>query len=126
MRCSLRQQIKTMSWLDGVSIKTEFGFFWLAVHSVEKYLKAALLMNDRSAKGYSHNIPELYAAVTPLAPELFPTILTKPEERMPVEYWRSETAETFITRLYQNGQALSNFRLQQTRGRPVEAGSSGL
>ena len=41
---------------------------WLAVHSVEKYLKAVLLMNGKRAKKYRHNITKLYAAVTPLAP----------------------------------------------------------
>ena len=44
-------------------------FFWLAVHSVEKYLKAALLLNGESAKKYGHDIVKLYAAVTPVLSE---------------------------------------------------------
>ncbi len=86
-------------------------FFWLAVHSVEKYLKAALLMNGKSAKKYGHDITKLYAAVTPLAPELFPTTLTKPEERMPVEYWHNEMTENFIARLYRDGQADNRYQI---------------
>jgi HEPN domain-containing protein len=86
-------------------------FFWLAVHSVEKYLKAALLMNGKSAKKYGHDITKLYAAVTPLAPELFPETLTKPEDRMPVEYWHNESAEKFIARLYRDGQADNRYQI---------------
>jgi HEPN domain-containing protein len=64
-------------------------FFWLAVHCVEKYLKASLLLNKKDARGYDHNIVELYSGVKLLAPELFPATLTKPDTNMPDQYWRS-------------------------------------
>ncbi len=85
-------------------------FFWLAVHSVEKYLKAALLINGKSAKTYGHDITRLYAAVTPLAPELFPTALTKPG-LMPDNYWHNEMTESFIARLYRGGQADNRYQV---------------
>src|SRR6266480_1350660 len=34
-------------------------FFWLGVHCLEKYLKAALLLNGRRTIGYGHNIVKL-------------------------------------------------------------------
>ena len=86
-------------------------FFWLAVHSIEKYLKAALLMNGKSAKKYDHDITKLYAAVTPLAPELFLATLTKPEERMPAKYWHNELTEDFIARLYRDGKAHNRYQI---------------
>ena len=59
----------------------DVDFFWLAVHALEKYLKAVLLLNGRSGKkatvagkkfNYRHDIVLLYADVKPLAPELLP------------------------------------------------------
>src|SRR6185437_4053231 len=71
-------------------------FFWLAVHALEKYLKAVLLLNGKTAKSYGHDIVKLYASVTPLAPELLPSILGKPEDRMPDSYWHIEKAADLI------------------------------
>ena len=57
----------------------ETDFFWLAAHCLEKYMKAALLLNERSAKEYvkngkktrySHDIDKLYEDTQHLAPEL--------------------------------------------------------
>jgi hypothetical protein len=86
-------------------------FFWLAVHALEKYLKAVLLLNGKSAKSYSHDIVKLYASVTPLAPELLPAILVKPEDRMPDPYWHVENAADFIARLHRDGQADNRYQL---------------
>lgn len=38
----------------------DVDFFWLSAHALEKYLKAILLLNGRSAKNYGHNIIDLY------------------------------------------------------------------
>lgn len=86
-------------------------FFWLAVHCLEKYLKAVLLLNGENSTGYSHDLPRLYEAVKQLAPELLPSILKKPEARMPPEYWREETPEAFLTRLYASGQADNRYQV---------------
>src|SRR5258708_33342421 len=58
-------------------------FFWLAVHSLEKYMKAVLLLNGQSSKSYSHDITKLYSNIQPLAPELLPKQLFKPDSVMP-------------------------------------------
>lgn len=86
-------------------------FFWLAVHALEKYLKAALLLNGKSAKSYGHDIMALYASITPIAPELFPDTLVKPDQRMPDDYWHTEKVGDFIERLYRDGQADNRYQL---------------
>jgi HEPN domain-containing protein len=78
-------------------------FYWLALHALEKYLKAILLLNGKSAKSYSHDIVKLYTHVTPLAPELFPSMLVKPEDVMPDQYSHIEKVADFIARLYRDG-----------------------
>jgi HEPN domain-containing protein len=88
----------------------DVDFFWLAVHCLEKYLKAVLLHNGRSAKPYRHDIVKLYNAVRPLAPELLPEALVRPDG-MPSNLWREETAANFIQRLYRDGQADNRYQL---------------
>jgi hypothetical protein len=85
-------------------------FFWLAVHCLEKYLKAVLLLNGKSSKRYSHRIVSLYADVKNLVPELLPENLAKPPD-MPSVYWREETTVDFIERLYRDGNAYNRYLL---------------
>ncbi|WP_439395182.1 hypothetical protein ACRQ5Q_39425 [Bradyrhizobium sp. PMVTL-01] len=93
-------------WCCAYGLDTDF--FWLAAHSLEKYMKAALLLNERSAKGYteggknklySHDIEKLYADLRPLAPELLPDSLVCPNE-INDPAWPVETTETFIKRIH--------------------------
>jgi hypothetical protein len=83
----------------------ETDFFWLGAHCMEKYLKAALLLNELPAKNYSHDIERLYADVRPLAPELLPTTLTVPDH-LPIGLFSvgEEPVEQFVRRLYFYGQ----------------------
>jgi HEPN domain-containing protein len=85
-------------------------FLWLAVHCLEKYIKAALLMNGRNVRKYGHRIPALYADLRPLAPELLPEDLERPEGILP-NVWRAETVKDFLHRLYDNGQADNRYQL---------------
>jgi hypothetical protein len=85
-------------------------FFWLAVHNLEKYMKAALLLNGLTAKGYGHDIVKLYADVRPLAPELLPSNLAKPSQ-YELDHWYAETTEKFIERLYRDGRADNRYQL---------------
>ena len=93
-------------YLEGMNV----DFLWLAVHCLEKYLKAVLLFNGHSAKSYGHDIVELYAAVYPLAPELLPNDLTKPQG-LDFPYWHAETVGPFLERLYRDGQADNRYQL---------------
>jgi hypothetical protein len=92
-------------------------FFWLAVHALEKYQKAALLLNGRSGRAdaanklYNHDIARLYRDVHPLAPELLPKMLSKPELLHDELHWRDETPEAFLKRLYKDGRADNRYQL---------------
>lgn len=89
-------------------------FFWLAVHALEKYMKAVLLLNGKSAKSfkdaagktqrYGHDIEALYTQVHLLAPNLLPATLSKPDD-IDIAHWHVETTEQFIARLHRNGNA---------------------
>lgn len=78
------------------------NFYWNAAHAVEKYLKAALVLNDRSAKGYQHDIMRLFCDVRGLAGELLPSILVPPNLLNP-QIWRTEKMETYLQRLAYHG-----------------------
>ena len=97
----------------------DVDFFWLAVHALEKYLKAVLLLNGRSGKeatvtgkkwNYRHDIVLLYADVKPLAPELLPAALTCPSE-IDDPLWHDATPEQFVQRLYDMGHAGNRYQL---------------
>ena len=90
--------------------KLNVDFFWLAVHCLEKYFKAVLLMNDRSSKGFGHDIGSLYDAVHPIAPELLIDQFVRPAN-MPATMWRDESIVDFIRRLHQDGQADNRYLL---------------
>ena len=95
-------------------------FFWLAVHALEKYMKAVLLVNGRSGKGfidqanrfqpYGHDIEALYQNVQALAPDLLPSKLEKPN-RLESNRWREETPNVFMARLHRNGNADNRYQV---------------
>ena len=91
----------------------ETDFFWLAAHCLEKYTKAALLLNEQSGKEYvkngkktpyRHDIDKLYENIWPLAPELLQERLMCPRELHGDAYWVEETTADFIHRLRKYGQ----------------------
>ena len=85
-------------------------FFWLSVHCLEKYFKAVLLINGKSARNFGHNIEKLYAAVKLLAPELLVSEFERPAN-MPPPLWRNEAVPNFVKRLHQDGQANNRYLL---------------
>jgi len=82
----------------------DIDFLWLAVHALEKYLKAVLLLNGHSSRNHSHNIVSLYDAVKTFAADLLPTLLQRPPG-LDVHHWFDRTPEAFIERLLDNGNA---------------------
>lgn len=52
--------------------KLQIDFKWLALHALEKYLKAALLINGESAKSYSHKLLAAFHALQKIAGSLLP------------------------------------------------------
>ena len=95
-------------------------FFWLAVHALEKYMKAVLLVNGRSGKGfidqansfqpYGHDIEALYQNVQALAPDLLPSKLQKPN-RLETDRWREEVPKAFMARFHRNGNADNRYQV---------------
>ena len=76
----------TARWcfVEGLNV----DYFWLAVHALEKYMKASLLLNGHSAKGYldhagkrrsfGHDITKLYGYLRSFAADLLPDNLPRP------------------------------------------------
>ena len=94
-------------------------YFWLAVHALEKYMKAVLLLNGRSARRYCdygkcesfrHDIVALYKCVKPFAGDLLFKNLEQPDE-LDISHWRDEAPEVFLDRLYRNGNADNRYQI---------------
>ena len=103
-------------FVEGLNV----DYFWLSVHALEKYMKAALLLNCRSSKAYptqngkrrlfKHDITALYEQVGEFASDLLPGRLNKPN-RLGLDHWRDETPDAFIRRFYCNGNADNRYQL---------------
>jgi hypothetical protein len=95
-------------------------FSWLAVHCLEKYLKAALLLNGHSSIGFTdsagkqrrfgHDIMLLYERVCTFASGLLPTMLIKPNGVYSA-MWSPESVEAYLARLYRDGNADNRYQL---------------
>ncbi|MFM0172131.1 hypothetical protein PQR33_22705 [Paraburkholderia sediminicola] len=85
-------------------------FLWLGVHCLEKYMKAALLLNGKSAKGYSHDIVELYGPLKKVAGPLIRDTLEKPDG-LSIGRWAGATTPEFLERLLQSGNADNRYLL---------------
>ncbi len=79
----------------------DLDFFWLSLHAIEKYFKAMLLLNGRSAKGYGHNLTRLHSAAKKLHPDLVFGPLVDPE--IQGLHWRNVSVEGFLARLNEHG-----------------------
>ena len=86
-------------------------YFWLAVHALEKYMKAVLLVNGKSSKGFSHDIVKLYGCVEAFASDLLPDNLKKPVVLGSDHQWLDESPEEFLQRLYDNGNADNRYQI---------------
>jgi len=92
----------TARWCAGNRLDTDFS--WLAVHALEKYMKAVLLLNGHSSKKNGHDIVQLYAQIKDTAGSLLPEVLTKPED-LDTANWLDRSATSFIQHLLNQGNA---------------------
>jgi hypothetical protein len=76
-------------------------FFWMGLHAVEKYFKAILLLNGKSAANQKHDIERLSRDVLSLHPKLSWGEFQKPPSMGPG--WRKEDASSYIARLNRRG-----------------------
>ncbi|MCY4560069.1 MAG: hypothetical protein OXF79_27655 [Chloroflexi bacterium] len=103
-------------FVEGLNV----DYFWLSVHALEKYMKAALLLNGRSSKEYApqngnprqykHDITALYEQIGDFASDLLPSKLNKPSE-LELHHWRDETPDAFIRRIYRDGNADNRYQI---------------
>jgi len=89
-------------WSHDNQLMTDF--FWNAAHALEKYMKAVLLFNGRSVKGFSHGLVELYVEVEKVGGHLLPQMLTRPPT-LDIYHWVDLKPTAFIEKLDQNGNA---------------------
>ncbi len=95
-------------------------YSWLAVHTLEKYMKAILLLNGRSGKrgrdkagkcrSFGHDIGLLYTHVESFSADLLPDNLEQPPE-LAIDAWRDETPAGFLERLYRSGNADNRYQI---------------
>ncbi|MGY3610690.1 MULTISPECIES: hypothetical protein [unclassified Bradyrhizobium] len=98
----------TARWCANNRLNTDF--LWLAVHALEKYLKAALLVNGHDTRGYGHDVVRLYRHVNGFAGALLPDRLEKPVE-LDIFLWRERSAEEFMAHLLDNGNADNRYAI---------------
>jgi HEPN domain-containing protein len=82
-------------------------FFWHAAQSLEKYLKAALLLNGYPVKTYNHNIIDLFAKANSFAGDLIPENLEVPKQvklfSTHENLWGNSSTAEFVSRIYEHG-----------------------
>ena len=96
-------------WCAIEGVNTDF--LWLSVHALEKYMKAALLLNEKAKKIRSHDIKILYPMIVELASDLLPSgPLRRPDNLNDIR-WHDEDAEAFIMRIHRDGDENSRYRV---------------
>lgn len=79
-------------------------FIWNAIHALEKYMKAAILLNGGSVKNIGHDIECAYEELEKLAADILPSELKQPED-LELPYWTETTPKQFIKKLMSSGGA---------------------
>lgn len=105
---SADQNYALARWARIVGLAREF--FIQAHQAVEKYLKAALVLNDVSVRAYQHDIVGLFEEHTRVFGDLAVVRLEKPELLNP-ELWLMSDAREFINHLEVDGNPNSRYRL---------------
>jgi hypothetical protein len=85
-------------------------FFWQCQQTIEKYLKASLIVNDVPTRRQKHNLTELYRAHVDTFGNLALQLFNKPEP-LPPRRWRNESVLTFISRINSCGAPDSRYGL---------------
>lgn len=75
----------------------DYDFWWLTLHAVEKYLKAALLLNGATANEANHNVETLLKRLQRVDPRLTPPDFVRPKLAGPPGMFEERTP--FLTRL---------------------------
>ncbi|WP_342071443.1 hypothetical protein [Yoonia algicola] len=86
-------------------------FWWQALQTIEKLLKAGLVLNGVSVKrGYNHNIEKLWNKHKEVFGDLAVTNLTRPD-KLVERFWTDHPLENLIARMNQMGHPDSRYGL---------------
>jgi hypothetical protein len=95
-------------WCETNDLTTDF--LWLGLHALEKYMKAALLANGKTSKGFKHDIVKLYDELKPLGGNLLPGRLSAPTG-FDSGQWVDRSPDEFIAKLLHNGNADNRYSI---------------
>lgn len=97
-----------------------FDFFWLSMQSLEKYMKASLLLNGKNSKKFGHDLEKLNTEVRSYARELLDFEFEKPINLdCSKQYnWTDETPIEFIKRLSELGNPDSRYCMHGVKKTP--------
>jgi HEPN domain-containing protein len=87
-----------------------FQFYWNAAQSIEKFLKAFLILHKRNVRGYGHDLRELFIASKEICGNLAPENLQRPEDVLD-NYFKTEMTETFINRINSLGDPNNRYNM---------------
>jgi hypothetical protein len=89
-----------------------FNFYWNALQALEKYMKAVLLFNGKTAQNYGHNLQKLFCDVHIVAGFLLPNILTKPHG-LSVNKWEDQQPLEFLKLIEDFGAPDNRYRMNR-------------
>ncbi len=86
-------------------------FWWQALQTIEKLLKAGLILNGVSVKnGYNHDIEKLWSKHKEVFGDLAVTSLRRPD-KLDERFWSDRPLESFVARVNQMGHPDSRYGL---------------
>jgi hypothetical protein len=83
-------------------------YFWLLSQAIEKYAKAILLANNRSAKPYGHNLPKLFEILGQICGDFLITTFDRPK-MIRHDVWTDWSVVDFINILERYGNTESRY-----------------
>jgi hypothetical protein len=94
-------------------------FYWQSVQAIEKYCKAALVLNGESVKHGSHEIENLFNRCCKRLGDLVVQRFDRPTP-LPQELWDDEEPGRFLRFLYQQGNPNSRYGMTSWFNRPSD------
>lgn len=95
----------------------EREFWWQALQTIEKLLKASLILNEVSVKvGFGHNVEKLWRRNKETLGDLALDKFTKPDQ-LERKYWRGSSIDHFVERVHRMGHPDSRYGLLSYAGK---------
>ncbi|WP_424927217.1 hypothetical protein [Amaricoccus tamworthensis] len=94
-------------------------FFWQAAQCLEKYLKAALLVNETDVSRFGHNLTQLFETLSTKMPGYVAAEFCKPEQ-LHSDHWRGGSKLDFVREMERKGSPESRYGLVSWNREPDE------